>query len=731
MINKIVLDEVATFNNQSLNPNKINYFYGSNGSGKTTISRVISDVSKFDKCKLIWDDESIETIVYNKDFIDENFENSKSIKGIFTLGKDIKGIKETIVEYKEKIDSIKKDIFIYNKSLVSLNEKISNLEEKFQEKCWTQKKKFGNKYKEAFSGYIGKKETFKSKCLSEYQKVKSIIYSEVALDLECIDLEYNTLYNQNIKIFNSIQEPLISDIKEKEFNYILSQVITGTSSAKIADLVTKLQNSDWVKQGIGYLKESDGKCPFCQEKYRNSLMTEMESYFDQTYEKECNELKEFRKEYYKYFTNKIAELRKLVNNENEILDFIELNKIIDSMESLFSNNIKLIDSKIERPSIQIDIESMEELLSKAIQIIKEYNLIIEKNNNIVRNITSKKEELKAKIWGLIANNLKIDIEEYNKEKLKLQKAESGIQQSKVKGENEIKKYENEIKEKESLITSVIPTVNEINKILTSFGFNGFRLKQATSNGDYKIVRNDDQDVNETLSEGEYRFITFLYFYQLMKGSNESSGIVKDKIIFIDDPISSLDSNVLFIVSNLVKNIIKDCMDDKNGIKQVFISTHNIYFYKEIIFRGNRESKTKDEAYWVVRKKNEDSSIKEYKQNPIQTTYELLWRELDNPSLSSKAHIFNTLRRILEYYFNILGGLDYEKCINEFEGEEKLLCKSLISFINDGSHFISDDLVLCLENDDIEKYLEVFKLIFVKLGQASHYNMMMRKITQAS
>lgn len=723
MIKKILLNDVATYKSQNVYPNKVNYFYGSNGSGKTTISRVVNDVSKFDKCEIIWDNDKLETIVYNKNFIDENFANNKSIRGIFTLGKDTKDIKESIDECKEKIDFIKKDIQKYLKSLEMTEQNISNLNEKFQEKCWRQKKKYESNYKEAYSGYVGKKEAFKNKCLMEYSKAL------VAVDSQHLENEYNTVFRQNIIKYNLIQEPDISDIKVKEFSDILYQVITGRETVEISALVSKLQNSDWVKQGMEYLKNSDGKCPFCQEKHRDSLMKDIEDYFDETYEKKCNELKKFRREYYDFFYDKIVELKNIINNENELLDFTELSKIVDEIESLFNSNIKLIDDKIEKPSIEIDIESMEKLFLEAMQQIKNYNISIEKNNNILRNLSTKKEELKTKVWSLIVDNLKIDIEQFNKEKDKLYKMKRGITQAKEKGEKAIQEYEKKIKEKENCITSVVPTVNEINKILTSFGFNGFRLKQAIENGYYKIIRNDGQDVNETLSEGEYRFITFLYFYQLLKGSNESSGITKDKIVFIDDPISSLDSNVLFIVSNLVKNIIKDCMENKEGIKQVFISTHNLYFYKEIVFRGNRESKTKDETYWIVRKKDEVSAIDKYEGNPVQTTYELLWRELDDPTLSSKASIFNTLRRILEYYFNILGGLNYEECINKFEGEEKLLCKSLISFINDGSHFISDDFIFCIEDDDIDKYLKVFKLIFQKMGHESHYNMMINKSAQ--
>ncbi|MFD2879946.1 AAA family ATPase [Paenibacillus rhizoplanae] len=65
-------------------------------------------------------------------------------------------------------------------------------------------------------------------------------------------------------------------------------------------------------------------------------------------------------------------------------------------------------------------------------------------------------------------------------------------------------------------------------------------------GTTKIVREDGKDAKDTLSEGEKTFITFLYFYQLLKGSNDISEIMTDKVVVIDDPISILDSSVLFL-----------------------------------------------------------------------------------------------------------------------------------------------------------------------------------------
>jgi wobble nucleotide-excising tRNase len=284
----------------------------------------------------------------------------------------------------------------------------------------------------------------------------------------------------------------------------------------------------------------------------------------------------------------------------------------------------------------------------------------------------------------------------------------------------------QVKAKESEVTSTIHTVNEINKILGLFGFSNFHLAESAETGFYQIVREDGTVVEETLSEGEYTFITFLYFYQLLKGSTEDSGMTRDKVVVFDDPISSLDSNVLFVVSNLIKEVVRDCRNGDNGIKQVFILTHNVYFHKEVTYRGGREqNKWKEESYWVVRKLDNKSNIIPYDDNPIQTTYELLWREARNVEEVNKATIYNSLRRILEYYFNIIGGLDYENCINEFEGEEKIICKSLISWINDGSHFINEDLIVYTELESVEKYLNVFKSIFEKMGHISHYEMMMK------
>ena len=273
-----------------------------------------------------------------------------------------------------------------------------------------------------------------------------------------------------------------------------------------------------------------------------------------------------------------------------------------------------------------------------------------------------------------------------------------------------------------LFRSIDNAINEINSLLLGFGFKGFKIEKKDEIS-YRLVRADGSEVKETLSEGEHRFITFLYFYQLVNGTLNRENVNKDKILVIDDPISSLDSNILFIVSYLVRELIKNCLNDGN-VKQIFVLTHNIYFHQEITFKGSRDNPSPlKEKFWVLRKINEQSEIIGYEKNQISSSYELLWQEYKNPNTDG-ALICNTMRRILEHYFNVIGHKDYDKIIDQFTGQDKLICKALLPFINNGSHTINDDFHLSIDLDMVDKYKEIFKTIFQKANQENHYNMMM-------
>lgn len=726
MINKLIIHNTASYKDRvEIEPSEVNYFYGSNGTGKTSLGNVIDDCSSYDDCSLEWKSSKIETLVYNKNFVNSSFSQSNAIEGIFTLGKDETKTQTFIKESNIKIDTL-------TKSIDGLKEAIEKQESIFDKKkretinkAWQIKLKYEEFFKPAYEGFIRSGEAFFNKCINEIGNT-SVLLNEDDIKDKC-----RKVFNDDLKSFNQIKEFEYPELNIKENSKILSTKIIGKEDVEIGKLIKKLDNSDWIKDGVDYLKVTENQCPFCQQEVSKSLKNEIESFFDETYENKKLELNDFIQEYKRYVNELITNAKSILEEDIIILEFDDLKNKIELLEEQYKSNVIILKSKQKTPSIEIELKSLEPVLKSIASIIKKFREEIETNNKTVKNITKEKDDLKSEIWQFVLNELKLDLRTYTKTKEDVEKAKGGMNKSKKEKTDERFELQKQVNLKESEITSVLPTVNEINKILTLFGFTNFKLDESERKGFYKIVREDGAEVNESLSEGEYTFITFLYFYHLLKGSKTETGIATNKVVVIDDPISSLDSNVLFVVSNLIKEVVEDVKNDNHGVKQIFILTHNVYFYKEVTFLGSRHSHSNKVSFWIVRKLDNKTKIIKHPENPIKTTYELLWRELDDIVNINTATIFNTLRRILEYYFNILGGLDYEEAISKFEGEEQIICKSLVSWINDGSHFINDDLVVFVEPESIEKYLKVFKDIFNKMGHVSHYNMMRRLKTEVA
>lgn len=107
---------------------------------------------------------------------------------------------------------------------------------------------------------------------------------------------------------------------------------------------------------------------------------------------------------------------------------------------------------------------------------------------------------------------------------------------------------------------------------------------------------------------------------------------------------------------------------------------------------------------------------------MKSSYDLLWDAARNPTRDPLT-ICNNLRRILENYFKLLGGINTHSLYEKFEGDEQLICRALVSWINDGSHFAMEDLHLS-PGGEVDKYLDVFRKVFEKHNHEAHYKMMM-------
>lgn len=126
----------------------------------------------------------------------------------------------------------------------------------------------------------------------------------------------------------------------------------------------------------------------------------------------------------------------------------------------------------------------------------------------------------------------------------------------------------------------------------------------------------------------------------------------------------------------------------------------------------------------MRKRDGVSSVQRYEFNPVKTSYEMLWEEIRD-SERANLTIQNTMRRIIENYLVVLGGLRPDDIVAKFEGREAQICRSLFSWAHDGSHTAHDEIYLAADDNAVQQYLGVFERVFIQTGHQAHYNMMMR------
>lgn len=733
MIRKIEINDVATFQNQQVlsDLKKFNYFFGANGTGKTTISKIINAPRDYSFCSLAWENQTtLETRVYNRDFVERNF-NQHGLKGVFTLGETTKETLEKISEIKDEILNIQTNIDSLNGTLKGSDgtggkeSELLQLKEKFQKKFWTMKQKHadnlsGTQTGEGMKGFINSKEKFMEKLLVESMTNETTLLTRAELEKKA-----ETVFSKSLTIIEPLPEISTTEILEHEANPILQKRIIGKDDVDIAAMILKLGNSDWVRQGVPFYEANDNVCPFCQNKTSEEFHKSLSQYFDENFTQDSDAIQALVDNYSTEAQRLQIQIQRLIDSQSPFLDIEKIKTEKQLLDSTIVINKQKLVEKQKESSQAISLDSLSNVLATITELIFNANAKISENNQIVKDLKGEKERLTAKIWKFVTSELAEDISEYNRQKTALEKAiESLKNQITLKGK-EKKQNETELHELEKQTTSVVPTKDGINLLLSSFGFENFMLDLGDEPNTYKLIREDGSDAKNTLSEGEKNFVTFLYFYYLLQGSQSDTGIENDKIVVIDDPISSLDNDVLFIVSTLIRELIQKVRENQSPIKQMFILTHNIYFHKEVSFNKKRGNGTLfEETFWLVRKNGTVSTVEKQSDNPVKTSYELLWNEARKDTRNN-ATIQNTLRRILENYFKLLGSIPLDELYRKFEGGDKLICKALCSWVNDGSHSSFDeDFYTPLDTTMIQKFLEVFKQIFQKTGHIAHYNMMM-------
>jgi wobble nucleotide-excising tRNase len=729
MIESITISDVATFGaaREQLDAlSQFNFLFGSNGTGKTTVSRVIANETKYPSCKLTWKaGTKLQPLVYNHDFVERNFNQSAELKGVFTLGEKQLGTLAKIGAAKVELDALATKVSNLTLGLQGEDGnggkkgELAALETRLKDKCWAQKQTHDTKLYGGFEGYRNSSEKFKGKVLHEL-----VSNTATLLTLAELETKAESLFGHTPTTEVSVPSVDTSSLLAHEANPILKKRVIGKDDVDIAAMIKKLGNSDWVREGRSFYEATEQVCPFCQQETDEAFAQSLSEYFDETFVADSKAIDELAANYATEAARIQQQVAAVIASPSKFIDVEKLKaekELLDAKVAL--NNQRLAGKKKEASQV-VDLESVSNVGTAISALVDAANIQVAAHNKMVANLATERETLTAQVWRFVLEELKTDLATFKTAKEGLDKAITAMTSQISTATTDTTKKAVEIRELERQTTSVQPTIDGINSLLSSFGFQGFKLAKAASGTSYKLIRPDGSDAKATLSEGEKTFVTFLYFYYLLKGSESDSGMTTDRIVVFDDPVSSLDSDILFIVSSLIKGLFDEVRAGSGHIKQIFVLTHNVYFHKEVTYNPRRKDVAmNEETFWIVRKPGLASKLDKHLANPIKTSYELLWAEVRKPERSNLA-IQNTLRRILENYFKILGGIDFDVLCAMFDGKEKIICKSLCSWVHDGSHYAHDDLYVSIDNTMVDSYLKVFRAIFVKSQHSAHYKMMM-------
>ncbi|HIF9480835.1 TPA: AAA family ATPase [Photobacterium damselae] len=706
--------------------------FGLNGAGKSTISNFLYDREKFDSCSLNVEG-SFTPIVYNQAFVEQHFVKSSMQEGVFILSKDNADLEARIAE-KSKLRE--KLLELYN----GIKAKISEAET-------AQGKATDSAIEEVFKQKNIIEKTSLAPFLEGFKRPKSNFYKQVKSQkgvsqdtIESLQAEYDSLTQSDKALPTLIELPSPPSLSIEETT-ILSEPIVGSSSSQLTEFITELNNQNWVKNGKdSYLAEEQTKCPFCQkDTIDDTFRSELAALFDKTYDSNVQKVEAISKSYGDAVTNYITSIQAaFINCSLYDPNLHKVDPVIALLERVYQDNLDLIKSKIEKPSLSIEIIDYQEKSAPLMSISEEINAAVKVIIIKARKFKESKKDIQDRMWDSVRYHTESI---FSLEKRLIDEKDSDIKQlnadlKRVKLVGQ--KVASRISYLRSKTSNIDDTIERININLKSLGLTSFEIVSSTDpeQQNYFVLSrgektNEGKEVFKSLSEGEKTLITFLYFIEKCNGSmSKDSDIAdKEKLIVIDDPISSLSQNYIYDIASLTHTkIIKG-----NKFKKVIVLTHSLFFYQELLKlapqgkdkKGNDRFNDKYSLYRLNKKQY--TNVQPMNKGELKNDYQSLWQIIKDVIEGSANPVVlpNVMRNIIEYYFGFVHKRDkLSDILNELaEKEPEQGHKAFYRYINRSSHSDPTNIGLMVEVEP-QAYLERFKSIFIESQDEEHYHCMM-------
>ena len=714
----------------------INIIYGQNYSGKTTLSRIIraletgniSDKYYLPQFSLNFSDGNDLTQnnlknhnhtirVFNEDFVKDNLsfirdDEEGTINPFAILGEDNKKIEDEIKRIESALGSEEEKTNLRGKlaeasgnfSLANYdwNKQNTELENQLREKA--NNTTTGIKHNKIFGN-----------ANYDIRKIKDDIAVIVSDTYTPIDQNQITKHQELLKEQSKgeVQQLDVFNLSYSSLQETTKDIVTKKIqvSAPIQELLSDAALNNWVREGLTLHQEKRDTCAFCGSAIPDDLMDKLDKHFNEESENLICEIdrviilindeiakipklfKVVLRNYYSEFQPEIEKQRQ-VFNEKSMLYIETLQDLITQLEKRKKDIFTPL--KFNDPiSVEPDL----------LNIYNKYEDLRNKSNNFTNELSNKQSQARKtlrlnEVYSFITDikyveKLKaIEISKINRDKL--QKEKEDAQKVVTEKEEQIKNLKIQLKDESK-------GADKVNDYLNNFFGHQFLTLEAIENTEaeatnkyrFEITRNGTKAFH--LSEGECRLIAFCYFMAKLDDVDTKG---KSPIIWIDDPISSLDANHVFFIYSLINSQILKT----NNFKQLFISTHNLEFLKFLKrFTGkftdtNGNIKDYQKQYYILKRQYEISIIEpmpKYMKTYI-TEFNYLFGQIyecaniKNPDDSNYGVFYNfgnNARKFLEiylYYKYPNNQDDYEKML-KFFGQRKIPAILMNRMNNEYSH----------------------------------------------
>lgn len=666
-INKIKdFGVLKNFNGSALPEFKtFNLIYGWNYSGKTTLSRVFRCLEK----GKLHDDYLLASFelenatakydntfavkpnirVFNSDFVKENLKwDSDNIEPIFLLG-------EENIELQTELKQKETDLTTAETELAETKRLRTEKQNRINGAVTNKARDIGT---------LLSIRPFDSRhFLPIVEKVKTAIAIYTLSQADFDKYKAQAISNE--------QKPTIGEITisiadlatlKTEVQTILHRQAASTN--KIQKLLDSKPISDWVETGKS-LHEGKTDCEFCGNTLPTDLLTKLNEHFSKDYDLLKIDIEAKLKTLAASKINLTTPLPTETAFYTDLLpDFRAKKPLLETEITNFNNSIasliKDLESKRDKPFDKIEVTPFTDNKTTIETVLTNFNEAIKTNDQRTSGFTTEKNVAVEKLKEHFAAEFETT-ETYSTIQTQLTNEQIAIDAKGLTIAGQ--------KQKITLIKS------QLDETVKGAGVVNDYLKVFFDKDDIQIIPTTDKkfqllrgtDVAKNLSEGEKTAIAFAYFTAKLEEQNNK---IAETIIYIDDPISSLDSNHLFNIYSFIKNTFYEFKFDpalnkkthQTKCKQLFISTHNFDFHNLVFdwFKGLKKD-TKD--YWIIeRHKNSHKDESVIKQNGNLLTsfnseyaylFSLLHNFQTNPTDTYEFlyHLPNVARRFVETFLN--------------------------------------------------------------------------------